>query len=63
MATFAAQKFCSMHKVLYTAPEAELMEILTYDNFLISIGSASDALGNSSTEEGSDYDDGNPIGW
>lgn len=52
-----------MHINNYIAPESELMEIITDDNFLISIGSASDALGGSTVEEGSDYSDGDPIVW
>ena len=52
-----------MHIYNYIAPESELMEIIADDNFLISLGSAGDALGNSTVEEGSDYDDGDPIGW
>ena len=52
-----------MKKQNYTAPSMEQMTVSVEMNFLGTINKVSSALGRSTTESATDYNDGNAINW
>ena len=52
-----------MIKTIYSAPLTEQIEFFVEKNLLFSGGEATNAISNSSTDEATDYNNGNVIGW
>lgn len=50
-------------KMTYFAPETESMEVRMEQNILLSGNAVMGSLGNSSTEDATDYDGGSAISW
>ena len=50
-------------KMTYFAPETEQMRLSMEGNFLLSGNQVMGALGNSTTEDASDYNGGSEISW
>ncbi len=50
-------------KVTYNAPEMEVFEVRLESMINASFNSAKEALGNSDTEETTEYNSGNVVSW
>lgn len=50
-------------KRMYTTPDMEIVMLSAKGSCLTTLSETSRALGNSSTEEGTDYNNGNAIDW